>query len=79
MAAPAVRPQAEGGWTLRDVGSCLPYDSPGLIVPEMKRAILDLRDKHGVLLDAADNMVIDENERGGAPAVALRLDCGCRE
>ncbi|GIL89419.1 hypothetical protein Vretifemale_17222 [Volvox reticuliferus] len=55
--------QAEGGWTLRDVGSCLPHDSPGLIVPEMKRAILDLRDKHGVALDAADNLVLDENER----------------
>ncbi|GFR40656.1 hypothetical protein Agub_g1241 [Astrephomene gubernaculifera] len=55
--------QAEGGWTLRDVGSCHPYDSPGLIVPEMKRAILDLRDKHKVSLDAADNLVLDEAER----------------
>ncbi|EFJ41265.1 hypothetical protein VOLCADRAFT_121654 [Volvox carteri f. nagariensis] len=55
--------QAEGGWTLRDVGTCLPYDSPGLVIPEMKRAILDLRDKFGVALDAADNMVLDENER----------------
>ncbi|KAG2494781.1 hypothetical protein HYH03_007024 [Edaphochlamys debaryana] len=55
--------QAEGGWTLRDVGSCHPYDSPGLIIPEMKQAIRDLRDKFGVALDAADNLVIDPSER----------------
>ncbi len=57
--------QAEGGWTLRDVGTVHPYDSPGLLVPELKRAILALRDQHGVALDAADNLVLDEQERVG--------------
>ncbi|KXZ43972.1 hypothetical protein GPECTOR_76g793 [Gonium pectorale] len=55
--------QAEGGWTLRDVGSVHPYDTPGLLIPDMKKAILALRDQHGVQLDAADNLTVDEAER----------------
>ncbi|PNW85872.1 hypothetical protein CHLRE_03g201900v5 [Chlamydomonas reinhardtii] len=56
--------QAEGGWTLRSVGDCHPFDSPGLIVPELKQTILNLRDHHGVQLDAADAIqAIDPAER----------------
>lgn len=55
--------QAEGGWTLRDVGSAHPFDSPGLIIPEMKRTILDLKDKYGVTLDAADKLEITDGEK----------------
>lgn len=40
-----------------------PYDNFGLIIPEMKQAIIAIKDVLGVQLDAANRLLVDDNER----------------
>ncbi|MEW5301992.1 MAG: hypothetical protein WDW36_004810 [Sanguina aurantia] len=58
----------ESGWTIRSVMKPFPYDNFGLIIPEMKQAIVDIKTVLGVQLDAANRLLVDDNER----AVATR-------